>query len=90
MAFFNLTDSVQGDIGEVMAETHIQGEKADGLTVRYVLIDQHSQISAETIVCARDRAFLQIHSPELWDGRRNPALYGAQAELYDHGSWLML
>ena len=48
MAFFNLTDSVQGDIGEVMAETHIRGEKADGLTVRYVLIDQHSQISAET------------------------------------------
>ncbi len=74
-------------------------EPKSGLSVRTTVSDRagHVVVSLESPVAATKMKTsegvhvmqpMKIISPELWDGKRNPALYNVTVELYDNGALL--
>ncbi len=65
--------------GRVQVESWVSGP-AEGTTVRYTIRDAAGQV-ADEVAAAPGTARLEVASPHLWQGRRDPYLYTLTAEL---------
>ena len=76
-----VTPSVKGSDAEV--EIQVFTQNADGSTLTYKILDGESVVAEVT---SQDtKALLTIENVHLWNGRRDPFLYTATAELFVNG-----
>jgi len=76
-----VTPSVKGSDAEV--EIQVFTKNADGATVTYKILDGESVVAEVT---SQDtKALLTIENVHLWNGRKDPFLYTATAELFVNG-----
>ena len=74
--------AVQDGQGIVTAEPHIAGETAgEKPRIRYLLLDPEGRIAARAEGAVSEPVQMTVPSPRLWNGKADPALYTATAEL---------
>lgn len=78
-----VTPAYQGDTSKVRVQTWLEGEGAEGCSVRVTATDASGAVVAtgEGTDCV-----LTVESPHLWDGLDDPYLYRATAQLVDGGT----
>ncbi|MBQ4153707.1 MAG: glycoside hydrolase family 2 protein [Clostridia bacterium] len=81
-----ITPEIEGDKAKVEVEVYLTNSKM-GQTVRYTLFDREGK---EIASCDSDdtKVELEIENVHLWQGRRDPYLYTAKAEILDDGEVL--
>lgn len=81
-----ITPETQGDKANVEVEVYLTNSKM-GQTVRYTLLDKEGK---EVASCdsADTKVELEIENVHLWQGRRDPYLYTAKAEILEEGNVL--
>ncbi len=81
-----ITPEIEGDKAKVEVEVYLTNSKM-GQTVHYTLFDREGK---EVASCDSDdtKVELEIENVHLWQGRRDPYLYTAKAEILDDGEVL--
>ncbi len=81
-----VTPEIKGADASVEIETYLRNS-AMGQTVRYVIKDKEGAVVAETET-ADTKVNLEIKSVHLWNGKKDPYLYTAEAYLLEDGKVL--
>ncbi len=81
-----ITPEIKGADASVEIETYLQNS-AVGQSVRYVIKDAEGAVVAETET-ADTKVNLEIKSVHLWNGKKDPYLYTAEAYLVEGGKVL--
>ena len=81
-----ITPEINGDDANIEIETYLTGSEL-GQTIRYIIRDNDGNIVAET-ECADTKVNLEIKSVHLWNGKKDPYLYTAEALLLEDGKVL--
>ena len=81
-----ITPEINGDDANIEIETYLTGSEL-GQTIRYIIRDNDGNIVAET-ECADTKVNLEIKSVHLWNGKKDPYLYTAEALLLEDGEVL--
>ena len=81
-----VTHEIKGADASVEIETYLRNS-AMGQTVRYVIKDKEGAVVAETET-ADTKVNLEIKSVHLWNGKKDPYLYTAEAYLLEDGKVL--
>ena len=76
-----ITPEIVGEDARVEVEVLLTNQKA-GQRVRYTLLDQKETVVAET-VSEETKVILDIANVRRWNGRKDPYLYSAVAELLE-------
>lgn len=72
--------------GKVMVESHLLGDDTIGTAeICYKVYGPDGQLAAEKRTEGGKEEFLSVSAPELWDGKKNPALYHLLGELWVRG-----
>ncbi|MBE6640774.1 MAG: glycoside hydrolase family 2 protein [Ruminococcaceae bacterium] len=79
-----ITPEIEGENAKVEIETFITNNK-DGLSVHYAICDKEGNVVCET-TCADTKVNLTIGNAHLWNGKKDPYLYTAKAELVCDGA----
>lgn len=82
-------NDISGKSADITVETvlSLKGVK-NGLTLKTTVSDADNKVvaSKETAVTAENiKQPMQVASPTLWNGKKNPYLYNVTVELYDNG-----
>ncbi|MGN1002328.1 MAG: glycoside hydrolase family 2 TIM barrel-domain containing protein [Oscillospiraceae bacterium] len=81
-----VTPAVSGTDAQVRVQVWLTGAKP-GQTLRYTILDREGRTVAQTESAAAEAAF-SLPDVRLWQGRRDPYLYTARAELLEGGQVL--
>ena len=81
-----VTPVVAGKDAEVEVEVFVANGKL-GQDLRYTLLDAQGAVVAAT-TCNDTKASFKIENVHLWNGRKDPYLYTAKAELVENGKVL--
>ena len=76
-----VTPQVTGKDAQVEVEVYVTNGKL-GQSIRYTLLDAEGNTVA-TQICTDTKATFDIENVHLWNGRKDPYLYTAKAELLD-------
>ena len=76
-----VTPQVTGKDAKVEVEVYVTNGKL-GQSIRYTLLDAEGNTVA-TQICTDTKATFDIENVHLWNGRKDPYLYTAKAELLD-------
>ena len=79
-----ITPEIEGENAKVEIETFITNNK-DGLSVHYAICDKEGNVVCEA-TCADTKVNLTIGNVHLWNGKKDPYLYTAKAELVSDGA----
>lgn len=83
-----VTPTVNGDSATVEMETYLTDAKA-GQTVKYTVLDAEGNTVATAETAADSpKVTVELSNVHLWNGRKDPYLYTATAELCDGGEVL--
>lgn len=83
-----VTPTVNGDSATVEIETYLTDAKA-GQTVKYTVLDAEGNAVATAETAADSpKVTVELSNVHLWNGRKDPYLYTATAELCDGGEVL--
>lgn len=83
-----VTPTVNGDSATVEIETYLTDAKA-GQTVKYTVLDKAGNTVATAETAADSpKVTVELSNVHLWNGRKDPYLYTATAELCDGGEIL--
>ena len=74
-----ITPEVKGEDAAVEIEVFVTNQK-EGQEIHYFIIDEDGDVVAETTT-SETKAVLEIKEVNLWQGTKDPYLYGAVAEL---------
>ncbi len=75
-----VTPKVQGSDVEIEIETYLTNAK-EGQKVQYLIKDREGNVVAETT--ADEKAAITLKNAHLWQGRKDPYLYTAEAKLVE-------
>ena len=78
-----VTPVVNGNNAGVTIETYITNP--DGLSVQYKITADGEEVAEASADAGNTKATLEINNVHLWDGRKDPFLYTAQANLLKDG-----
>ncbi len=78
-----ITPEIKGENADVEIETYVSGGEI-GQEIHYAIEDKEGNIVAET-TAADTKVVLNIPAVHLWNGRKDPYLYTAKAELISDG-----
>jgi len=81
-----VTPEINGNNADVEIEVFLSGKEVSQ-NIRYVIEDKEGNTVAEC-VCEKNCAVLRIENVHLWQGRPDPYLYVAKAEIIEDGKVL--
>ncbi|MBQ6814253.1 MAG: glycoside hydrolase family 2 protein [Lachnospiraceae bacterium] len=81
-----VTPIVNGGNAKISVKTYVSNIQS-GDNIEYILRDAEGKVVTET-VSAKTEAEFAITNPHLWDGRRDPYLYTAEASIIRNGEKL--
>ena len=81
-----VTPEINGNNADVEIEVFLSGKEVSQ-NIRYVIEDKEGNTVAEC-VCEKNCAVLRIENVHLWQGRLDPYLYVAKAEIIEDGKVL--
>ena len=78
-----VTPVIKGSNADVTIETYITNP--DGLSVQYKISADGEEVAEASADASNTKATLEINNVHLWDGRKDPFLYTAKANLLKDG-----
>ena len=78
-----VTPVVNGADADVTIETYLTNAK--GLSVQYVITADGEAVAEATVDADNTKATIKIENVHLWNGKKDPFLYSAQAKLIKDG-----
>ncbi len=78
-----VTPEIDGDNAKVEVEVYLTNSKI-GQSVRYTILDKEGSVVAST-EADDTKVCLEIENVHLWNGKKDPYLYTAKAELIEDG-----
>ena len=78
-----VTPEIEGDNAKVEVEVYLTNSKI-GQSVRYSIIDKEGGVVA-SVEADDTKVYLDIDNVHLWNGKKDPYLYTAKAELIEDG-----
>ncbi len=78
-----VTPVVNGTDADVTVETYLTN--AEGLSVQYVITADGKAVAEATVNADNTKATIKIENAHLWNGKKDPFLYGIEAKLLKDG-----
>ena len=79
------TSLTEDGTGRVFLTPHVPAGQGETASVHYTLLSVSGEVKAQAVGGPEEEKILEISSPHLWNGKKDPYLYTLQAELLSGG-----